>query len=99
MGTGGCVCGRGLVRLAGVAGRQLDVLTTPDGQRLPGEFFPHILKELSSVRHFQVVQEIPEVVTVRLVAPGWTQDDERWLRHEISMTAAAGLGTRVGVGA
>jgi len=42
-----------------------------------------------------VVQEIPEVVTVRLVAPGWTQDDERWLRHEISMTAAAGLELRL----
>src|SRR5690606_21936692 len=39
---GDCACGRTLPRLARVAGRRLDVLTTPDGRQLPGEFFPHI---------------------------------------------------------
>ena len=54
---GACPCGRGLPRLAAVVGRQLDVLQTPEGGRLPGEFFPHLLKELPAVQRFQVVQE------------------------------------------
>ena len=94
-GADSCACGRGLARLGRIAGRQLDILTTPDGRRLPGEFFPHILKELNSVRRFQVIQEVPEAVTVRLVAPGWTPEDERWLRHEVAVAAGSALELRL----
>lgn len=88
MAAGTCACGRGLPRLRAVTGRQLDVLTLVDGRRLPGEFFPHIMKERSKVRQFQVVQEQPEVIRVRVVAPGWDVEDDAWLRHEVA--AAAG---------
>lgn len=90
-----CPCGRGLPLLRAVAGRQLDVLTTPDGRALPGEFFPHILKELASVRRFQVVQEDPAEVTVRLVAPEWRAEDEAWLRREVLAVAGDRLRLRV----
>src|SRR4029077_12302961 len=40
-----CPCGRGLPLLKKVVGRQLDVLETLDGRKVPGEFFPHLLKE------------------------------------------------------
>ncbi len=71
--TGGnCRCGRGLGRLHSITGRRLDVLSTPDGHRLPGEFFPHMFKELPGVRRFQVVQDVPEAITVRIVAREWT---------------------------
>lgn len=93
--AGGCACGRSLPRLARVTGRRLDVLTTPDGRRLPGEFFPHIIKDLSSVRQFQVVQEIPEAVTIRLVAPTWNDRDEAWLRREIAAAAGPLLEVRL----
>ena len=82
-----CPCGRGLSLLQAVTGRRLDVLTTPDGRALPGEFFPHILKELASVQQFQVIQDDPAAVTVRLVAPTWQEQDERWLRAEVAATA------------
>ncbi len=50
-----------------MTGRQLDIVTTPDGRRVPGEFFPHLLKEFASVRRFQVVQEKPDEVRLQLV--------------------------------
>src|SRR5690606_25431630 len=40
-----CSCGRGLPLLRQVTGRRLDVLHSPDGRRIPGEFFPHCLKD------------------------------------------------------
>ncbi|MEO5800149.1 MAG: phenylacetate--CoA ligase family protein [Gemmatimonadales bacterium] len=86
-----CGCGRGLPLLREVTGRRLDVLTTPDGRSLPGEFFPHILKELASVRQFQVIQDDPAAITVRLVAPEWRESDEQWLRREVAATAGGAL--------
>lgn len=91
MAEGECACGRGLRRLARVTGRRLDVLTTPDGRSLPGEFFPHILKEIRAVRQFQVVQERADAVTVRVVAPDWVPDNEHWLRREVAAVAGPAL--------
>ncbi len=82
-----CPCGRGLPMLARVVGRRLDVLRTPSGGRLPGEFFPHLLKELPSVQRFQVVQEQLDRVTVKVVAPAWSAADEAWLRRELALAA------------
>ena len=65
-----CRCGRGLPLLKKVVGRQLDTLETPDGRKIPGEFFPHLIKEFPAVRRFQVVQEKLEVITLKLVVDG-----------------------------
>jgi phenylacetate-CoA ligase len=65
-----CPCGRGLPLLKKVVGRQLDTLDTPDGRKIPGEFFPHLIKEFPAVRRFQVVQEKPELITLKLVVDG-----------------------------
>ncbi|MBS0207216.1 MAG: phenylacetate--CoA ligase family protein [Planctomycetes bacterium] len=65
-----CPCGRGLPLLKKVVGRQLDTLDTPDGRKIPGEFFPHLIKEFPAVRRFQVVQETREVITLKLVVDG-----------------------------
>ncbi len=86
-GTEPCPCGRGLPLLAKVTGRRLDVLQTPSGGHLPGEFFPHLLKELPAVQRFQVIQERLESVTLRVVAPAWTTQDEEWLRSELAAVA------------
>ncbi|MBB3228580.1 phenylacetate-CoA ligase [Luteibacter sp. Sphag1AF] len=55
--TQGCPCGRGLPLLARVDGRILDVIRTADGRVLPGEFFPHMLKDVPGVTRFQLVQK------------------------------------------
>jgi len=53
---GTCPCGRGLPRLMRVEGRVLDTLTTSNGRVVPGEFFPHLLKDIPEIGEYQVVQ-------------------------------------------
>jgi phenylacetate-CoA ligase len=73
--------------LAAVTGRRLDVLQTPEGGRLPGEFFPHLLKEISAVQRFQVIQDNERVIRLRVVAPAWREEDATWLRRELAAVA------------
>lgn len=71
-----CPCGRGLPLLRQVTGRRLDVIKSPDGRLLPGEFFPHLIKDFPAVRRFQVVQERPDELQIRLVAPELRAEDQ-----------------------
>lgn len=72
-----CSCGRGLPLLKKIVGRQLDTLGTPDGRKIPGEFFPHLIKDFPAVRRFQVVQEKLEQITLKLVVDGGLTLGER----------------------
>lgn len=54
--------------LTSVEGRQLDLIRTTDGRLLPGEFFPHLLKDIPGVEHFQVVQKTLQKLVLRVVA-------------------------------
>ena len=78
-----CPCGRGLPLLTQVTGRRLDTLETPDGRKVPGEFFPHLIKEFPEIRRFQVVQQVPEVITLKLVAPFLLPQQQRRLLDAI----------------
>jgi phenylacetate-CoA ligase len=83
-GFGVCSCGRGLPLLKKVVGRRLDMLETPDGRRVPGELFPHLIKDFPAVRRFQVVQEAPEAIQVKLVVgPDWREETRRLLTGQI----------------
>lgn len=90
-GFGQCSCGRGLPLMNKVVGRQLDVLNTPDGRKIPGEFFPHLLKDYPAIRRFQVVQEATERISLKLVVDGGLTlaDRERLLAaiHQCTGTA------------
>jgi phenylacetate-CoA ligase len=90
--TGGvCGCGRGLPVLAEVVGRQADMLLTPDGRRLPGLYFPHLLKDFPAVRQFQVLQDRLDEVVLKLVAPSASTGD----LDRITAAAQSALGPRV----
>ena len=80
-----CSCGRGLPLLRQVVGRQLDTLDTPDGRKIPGEFFPHLIKDFPAIRRFQVIQEQIEQITLKLVVEGGdlTVNDRESLLQEI----------------
>ncbi len=79
-----CPCGRGLPLLRKVVGRQLDTLETPDGRKIPGEFFPHLIKEFPAIRRFQVVQETVARIDLKLVVDGGlTLADRETLLAEI----------------
>jgi phenylacetate-CoA ligase len=52
-----CPCGRGLLLLDDIVGRKLDVIRCPEGRVVPGELFPHVIKDFHDIRRFQVIQE------------------------------------------
>jgi phenylacetate-CoA ligase len=87
-----CSCGRGLPLLRKVVGRQLDILTTPSGRQIPGEFFPHLMKDFAPVRRFQVVQPHPERIVVKLVvdsttwSPTWRERLTREIQNQLDDT-------------
>lgn len=91
-----CQCGRGLPLLKKVVGRQLDTLETPDGRKIPGEFFPHLIKEFPAVRRFQVVQEKLDVITLKLVVDGGlTLADREHLLTEVRKCTGAQVDIRL----
>jgi phenylacetate-CoA ligase len=91
-----CACGRGLPRLKRVEGRKLDAIRTRDGHLLPGEFFPHLLKEFDGVLRFQVVQRSLDSLDLSIVrGGGFDAGAVERIRGEIA--AVIGTGTRVGI--
>jgi phenylacetate-CoA ligase len=60
------------------------MLSTGDGRVVPGEFFPHLLKEFSAVRRFQAVQTSADDIRLRLVVSHkWSEADQSRLTREI----------------
>lgn len=82
---GACACGRTLPRLAKVVGRKLDMIRSVDGRLLPGEFFPHMFKDVAGVRRFQVIQSQLDRLLVKVVAEAaFDEKQERYVREQIS---------------
>lgn len=65
-GTQPCACGRGLPILRQIVGRSLDILHTRDGRKIPGEVFPHLIKDLPAIQRFQVEQYSLDQIVLRL---------------------------------
>lgn len=80
-----CPCGRGLPLLAHVDGRKLDAIRTPDGHLLPGEFFPHMLKDVPGLRRFQLVQRRLDRLDLALVCDERFDDNSMtYIRRELA---------------
>lgn len=62
-----CGCGRGYKLLKEVVGRQQEMLQTPEGKYIHGEFFTHIFWEVGGVKEFQVVQEALDRIVIKIV--------------------------------
>lgn len=62
-----CPCGRHHPLLKEVKGREQEMLKTPEGAAVHGEFFTHIFWEVSGVKEFQVVQDAKDHLTIRIV--------------------------------
>ena len=62
-----CGCGSPLPLMQSVDGRKLDVIRTPGGRILSGEFFPHLLKDFKQIKQFQVIQNAINEIEIKLV--------------------------------
>jgi phenylacetate-CoA ligase len=62
-----CGCGREYRLLKEVVGRQQEILQTPDGKYIHGEFFTHIFWEIEHVKEFQVIQETLDTIVIKIV--------------------------------
>ncbi len=65
-----CPCGRGLPVLRRILGRRRNMLTLPDGRRFWPSFPAHLFTEVADIRQFQLIQDGPAHLELRLVAPG-----------------------------
>ena len=80
-----CSCGRGLPLLERVDGRKLDTIRTPDGHLLPGEFFPHMLKDVPGLQRFQLVQRRLDRLDLSIVRSNAFNDDSlAYIRREVA---------------
>lgn len=62
-----CACGRGYPLLKEVLGRQQEMLVTPEGKHIHGEYITHIFWEIPHVKEFQVVQKEINRLTFNVV--------------------------------
>lgn len=69
-----CSCGRGLLMLKRVNGRNVDIFKTRDGNKVDGEYFTHLFYNERRIKQFQVIQDNYEDITIKIVlAEGETQ--------------------------
>ena len=80
-------------RLKVTHGRSVDIIKTPEGKLLPGEYFPHLFKEVASeVERFQVVQTAVDRLVIKVVRKaGYSEKTEAYLTDRIHAQVSAGL--------
>ena len=61
-----CPCGRGFPLMDSIQGRDADIIVTPSGNRLIVHFFTGILENFQEIYSFQVVQNDPQSILVRI---------------------------------
>jgi len=88
-----CSCGRGLTLMKSIEGRILDFILLPNGNKIRGLrlidlFYEHIgggyIKELSTIKQFQLIQNKQDELIVRIVQGAAPTDDEiDYLKSEL----------------
>jgi phenylacetate-CoA ligase len=79
-----------------VVGRTLDVIRTREGRSVPGEFFPHLLKEVRGVRQFQVVQTDLDTLVIKIVKDASFDETQLdLLRNEVARLFGQSITVRV----
>ncbi|OBU85423.1 phenylacetate--CoA ligase family protein [Chromobacterium subtsugae] len=67
--SGHCASGLGLPRMSHVAGRQQDLIVTPDGAYVDAYLFSFLIMRFEEIEWFQVVQDSLDSLRIRLMAP------------------------------
>jgi phenylacetate-CoA ligase len=76
-----CPCRRGLPLIRSVEGRVLQPLRTRSGRVVPGEFFPHLLKDVPEIREFHVQQMSLDEIELAIVLSCPLSDGSKTLIH------------------
>lgn len=63
-----CGCGRKSKLLKEIIGRQQDILQTPEGKFIHGEFFTHIFWEIKGVLEFQIIQITLNKILIKVIS-------------------------------
>ena len=71
-----CGCGRGHKLLKEIIGRQQEMLETPEGKYIHGEFFTHIFWEINGVKEFQTVQEKIDKIVIKIIPEEYFDEDQ-----------------------
>jgi len=67
---GRCACGRSGARLDLVEGRVGEIVTSPSGKWIHGEFFTHLFYKVDGVQQFRVVQETLHRLRIEIECDG-----------------------------
>jgi phenylacetate-CoA ligase len=80
-----CGCGRGLPKIQRIEGRVLDALRTADGRTVPGEFFPHILKDIPEIVQYRVEQQsLGQIVILAVLNTTLSDRSQSLLEREVA---------------
>lgn len=89
-----CACGRGLPLLKEIQGRSTDFLVAQDGTIMHGLALIYILRNLSCVRNFRIIQESLDLTRVWVVSDG-TFDSEAAAKIKQGFKARLGQAVNV----
>jgi phenylacetate-CoA ligase len=92
-GEGKCTCGRSWPHVKTIVGRETDIIVTPAGRRLVCHHFNNVLREFDGIDQFQVLQDRPEHLVIRVSTNhsfARTSDEPR-LRRELEGLAGEGV--------
>jgi phenylacetate-CoA ligase len=62
-----CSCGRGLPLIRSIQGRVTDVITSPSGKLLHGEFFSHLFYKVDEIIQYRIIQKSRKSLLIQIV--------------------------------
>ncbi len=85
-----CACGRSLFNIVEMVGRTHDVIRTPSGTPLPGQFWTTLSRAVEGIEEFQLVQRSPTDLELRVkVTDVYEDGSEAYLRKKVQSVAGA----------
>jgi len=84
-----CACGRSLFSIVAMAGRTHDVIRTPSGKLLPGQFWTTLSRSVDGIEEFQLIQRSPSDLELRIkVTEGYDDRSEAVLRKKVESVSS-----------